>query len=164
MQHFWPLIALLLTLQAALGLDAARRLTVTHDEYWHLPIGLRIWQAGRFDEDVINPPLVRLWTALPLAMAGIPAGDAGERPTPLEIGDAFLHANRERYVQCVWAGRAMIVLLTALTGALLAARLRLLPDTLDSDEAVALWGLLGVADAARVPDLDVDALRSLRTV
>lgn len=48
--------------------------------------------------------------------------------------------------------------------ALLAARLRLLPDALDSDEAVALWGLLGVADAARVPDLDVDALRSLRTV
>lgn len=47
---------------------------------------------------------------------------------------------------------------------LLAARLRLLPDTLDSDEAVALWGLLGVADAARVPDLDVDALRALRTV
>lgn len=48
--------------------------------------------------------------------------------------------------------------------ALLASRLRLLPDTLDSDEAVALWGLLGVADAARVPDLDVDALRALRTV
>lgn len=47
---------------------------------------------------------------------------------------------------------------------LLTARLRLLPDTLDSDEAVALWGLLGVADAARVPDLDVDALRALRTV
>ncbi|MGV8825478.1 biotin-independent malonate decarboxylase subunit beta [Methylibium petroleiphilum] len=48
--------------------------------------------------------------------------------------------------------------------ALLARRLRLLPDALDSDEAVALWGLLGVADAARVPDLDVDALRALRTV
>lgn len=48
--------------------------------------------------------------------------------------------------------------------ALLASRLRLLPDTLDSDEAVALWGLLGVVDAARVPDLDVDALRALRTV
>ncbi|QAZ40494.1 biotin-independent malonate decarboxylase subunit beta [Methylibium sp. Pch-M] len=48
--------------------------------------------------------------------------------------------------------------------ALLATRLRLLPDALDSDEAVALWGLLGVADAARVPDLDVDALRALRTV
>lgn len=48
--------------------------------------------------------------------------------------------------------------------ALLATRLRLLPDALDSDEAVTLWGLLGVADAARVPDLDVDALRALRTV
>lgn len=47
---------------------------------------------------------------------------------------------------------------------LLAARLRLLPDTLESDEAVALWGLLGVPDASRVPDLDVDALQALRTV
>ncbi|WP_421886347.1 biotin-independent malonate decarboxylase subunit beta [Methylibium sp.] len=48
--------------------------------------------------------------------------------------------------------------------ALLAARLRLLPETLDGDEAVALWTLLGVPDASRVPDLDVDALRALRTV
>lgn len=48
--------------------------------------------------------------------------------------------------------------------ALLTARLRLLPETLDGDEAVALWTLLGVPDASRVPDLDVDALRVLRTV
>jgi len=47
---------------------------------------------------------------------------------------------------------------------LLATRVRLLPDTLESDEAMALWTLLGVPDAARVPDLDVDALQALRTV
>jgi len=48
--------------------------------------------------------------------------------------------------------------------ALLAARLRLLPDAVDGDEAVALWARLGVADAARVPDMDVDAVRALRVV
>jgi len=48
--------------------------------------------------------------------------------------------------------------------AMLAARLRLLPETIDGDEAVALWARLGVADAARVSDLDVDAVRALRTV
>ena len=48
--------------------------------------------------------------------------------------------------------------------ALLAARLRLLPDAVDGDEAVALWTRLGVADAARVPDLDVDAVRALRAI
>ena len=46
--------------------------------------------------------------------------------------------------------------------ALLAARLRLLPDVVEGDEAVALWARLGVADAAHVPDLDVDAVRALR--
>jgi malonate decarboxylase beta subunit len=47
---------------------------------------------------------------------------------------------------------------------LLATRWRLLPDAVDGDEAVALWARLGVADAARVSDLDVDAVRALRVV
>jgi malonate decarboxylase beta subunit len=47
--------------------------------------------------------------------------------------------------------------------ALLAARLRLLPEFVDGDEATALWARLGVADAARVPDLDVAAVCALRT-
>ncbi|HEY8905206.1 MAG TPA: biotin-independent malonate decarboxylase subunit beta [Rhodoferax sp.] len=47
--------------------------------------------------------------------------------------------------------------------ALLASRLRQLPEQVDGDEAVALWALLGVADASRVPDLDVAAVRALRT-
>jgi malonate decarboxylase beta subunit len=50
--------------------------------------------------------------------------------------------------------------------ALLAARLGLLPDASDGsdvDDAVALWSRLGVAEAGRVVDLDVDALRALRT-
>ncbi|MGM9489902.1 biotin-independent malonate decarboxylase subunit beta [Ideonella sp. YS5] len=48
--------------------------------------------------------------------------------------------------------------------ALLATRLRLLPEQVEGDEAVALWARLGVADASRVSDLDVDAVRALRTV
>ena len=46
--------------------------------------------------------------------------------------------------------------------ALLGARLRLLPDHVDGDDAVNLWSRLGVADAARVTELDVDAVRALR--
>ena len=46
--------------------------------------------------------------------------------------------------------------------AMLAARLRLLPETTEGDDAVALWTRLGVADAACVTDLDVDAVRALR--
>jgi len=46
--------------------------------------------------------------------------------------------------------------------ALLAARLATWPEVVDGDEAMALWTRLGVADAARVPALDVDAVRALR--
>src|SRR5438093_9424091 len=46
--------------------------------------------------------------------------------------------------------------------ALLAARLHLLSDEVDGDDAVTLWSRLGVADASRVTDLDVAALRALR--
>ncbi len=48
--------------------------------------------------------------------------------------------------------------------ALLASRLRLLPEHVEGDEAVGLWARLGVADASRVSDLDVNAVRALRTV
>jgi malonate decarboxylase beta subunit len=49
--------------------------------------------------------------------------------------------------------------------ALLAARLRLLDAPVDdgADDAVTLWQRMGVADAARVGDLEVDAVRALRT-
>ena len=43
--------------------------------------------------------------------------------------------------------------------ALLAGRLRDAPEGAD---AVELWSAIGVADAARVPDLDADAVRALR--
>jgi malonate decarboxylase beta subunit len=46
--------------------------------------------------------------------------------------------------------------------ALLEARLGLLPEPADGDDAIALWSRLGVADAARVVDLDVEAVRALR--
>jgi malonate decarboxylase beta subunit len=47
--------------------------------------------------------------------------------------------------------------------ALLLARLHLLDEPVEADEAVALWSRLGVANAARVSELDVDGVRALRT-
>jgi len=46
--------------------------------------------------------------------------------------------------------------------AMLAARLHLLPETTEGDDAVSMWARLGVVDAACVTDLDVDAVRALR--
>lgn len=49
--------------------------------------------------------------------------------------------------------------------ALLVNRLHLLDETIPegSDDAITLWGRLGVAQAARVNDMDVQAVRALRT-
>lgn len=58
-------IGLLMALHAALGIHTAFRKTVTHDEIWHLPVGILNWQTGRFDHDDLNPPLTRMWAALP---------------------------------------------------------------------------------------------------
>ena len=65
------LLALLVAVHVACGWHAAVRQTVTHDEFWHLPVGLLHWRTGKFDHDVLNPPLTRLWSALPAALAGV---------------------------------------------------------------------------------------------
>jgi malonate decarboxylase beta subunit len=48
--------------------------------------------------------------------------------------------------------------------ALLRERLHLLSEPVDVDDAVVLWSRLGITDADRVTDLDVDAVRALRPV
>lgn len=39
------------------------------DELAHLAAGLYHWQTGRFDAFRVNPPLVRMWASLPLAVS-----------------------------------------------------------------------------------------------
>jgi len=46
--------------------------------------------------------------------------------------------------------------------ALLAARLGLLSDAADGDDAVTLWSRLGIRGASRVTEMNVDEVRALR--
>ena len=48
--------------------SAARRETPTIDEFAHLPAGCVYWTQGRFDLYDKNPPLARLWMALPVVL------------------------------------------------------------------------------------------------
>lgn len=64
-------IAGLILLHAGICLHTALTKNVTHDEIWHLPVGLLHLRSGEFDQDVLNPPLSRMWAALPLWMAGV---------------------------------------------------------------------------------------------
>ena len=115
----WLCVAALLACHAFLGFDASRKLTVTHDEYWHLPAGLAVWQTGRFDADNLNPPLTRMWDALPLVFTSakvdrtVPAGET------FQLGDRFLTDNRDRYEFYLALARSMNVILSVLTGLVL---------------------------------------------
>ena len=117
----WPclLIAVAMAVHAGLAVDAARRLTVTHDEYWHLPVGLLNLETGRFGFDNLNPPLVRMWAALPLLATSVELPVPDEPADPTAVGDQFVEAAGGNYVRWLTCGRAMIVLLSVGTGVLL---------------------------------------------
>ena len=106
-------------MQFLLAVDAGRKQTPTHDEYWHLPLGLLIWKTGRFDYDVINPPLLRLWAALPLWIGGAKLDTEVPFVTPRDTGDLLWMSNRDYNLQWFAWGRAMVALMNLGTGWLL---------------------------------------------
>jgi hypothetical protein len=119
-RRFWLVLAGALLVHGILGADAARRWTPTHDEYWHLPYGLYYWQTGDLSADPINPPLVRMWAALPVLCSHVQLDLAGQPPTPYVIGDAFLKAAGANYRSLFFQSRLMILLLGLCTAATLA--------------------------------------------
>ncbi len=138
---YWVCVVSLLALHVLLAFDCARRLSVTHDEYWHLPVGLLNLTTGRFDSDNLNPPLVRMWAALPLlATAEVPQPlDDGVKRDAIGHGDAFLDANRDRYDNLFLRGRAMIVVLSLATGLIIAVWARSLFGERAAVLSVLLW-------------------------
>jgi len=114
--YFWPIVGIALVVQAVLIVDCARRWSPTHDEYWHLPIGLRMWQTGRLNDDVINPPPIRLLAAVPLALGGAQSGDLKSGLDVGDIGDEFWTANGDQAWNWFFAGRLMLLPLAAVTG------------------------------------------------
>ncbi len=62
---------LLLCVVGLLAVHTAWSKTVTHDELWHVPVGLRNLRDGQFDVDRLNPPLARMWSAVPLLIMGV---------------------------------------------------------------------------------------------
>lgn len=154
-------IAVALCTHALLGVLCARRMSVTHDEYWHLPLGLRTWHTGRFDFDKLNPPLTRLWCALPLLCTAAVDAAPADTSDPANFGTAFLHANRERYQELFFLGRCMNIVLSVLTGLLLAVWSRRMFGRAACCLTVVLWSacpnVLGNA-ALVTPDLGLTLL------
>jgi malonate decarboxylase beta subunit len=80
-----------------------------------------------------------------------------------ELVEDDVEAFRAAAIAALDASRPVTLEALEAEHALLARRLALLPEGLDGDEeAITLWKQLGVADAAKVPSLDVDEVLALR--
>src|SRR5258708_4114766 len=106
-RNWFVAVCLLAAIHLGLGVHCACRYSVTHDEYWHLPAGLAVWNLGRFDVNDLNPPLSRAWSALPLVALGASMGEPSPANDGYALGDHFLAANRDRYRLLYAAARVM---------------------------------------------------------
>ncbi len=105
--------------------SAARRETPTIDEFAHLPAGCVYWTQGAFELYDKNPPLARLWMALPVVLdsrATIPEfSGATVGWAPWRYGQRFMDANRPRFFTLFYRARLMVMALALLCGAVLYA-------------------------------------------
>jgi hypothetical protein len=116
--RFYLLILFFVVLILAIASISSNSVTV--DEFTHVPVGLSQLSSGKFNMEMMNPPLVRLWAAVPLLFL-----------TPrlhLESGfqniDYVLYArqfmldNHDRYHVLIMVSRFMILLLLIPLGVL----------------------------------------------
>ena len=68
--HYTVLLALLMSIHAAMLAWGAYRHSPVEDEIGHLAAGIQHWQTGWFDLYRVNPPLVRMVAAIPVLVAG----------------------------------------------------------------------------------------------
>lgn len=85
----------LLALFAAIAAATLQYKSATFDETAHLPAGVSYWQTGDFRLNPEHPPLVKLWAALPVHLAGLLAvdarGPAWDRAEQWSLGYAALN-------------------------------------------------------------------------
>jgi hypothetical protein len=111
----WAGIAVLLATFALQAGIAARRDSVTVDEFVHLPLGLYNLYTGDFSDDPINPPLSRMIAALPL-LFDPPAFHAETKDAHWTMGYRFMAANADRYQAIYVRARAMVIFVALVLG------------------------------------------------
>lgn len=115
---------MLLLLHLVLLLGSALGKTATVDEFVHVPSGCYYWKTGDFTLSGLNPPLVKLWSTLPvlpmkpkLPIAAAPAErDAG---SPWIFGTVFMHQNWDEYDSLLFLARVPVMVLSVLAGLVL---------------------------------------------
>lgn len=104
-------IGLLLLLHVALGVHTASRKTITHDEIWHLPIGILNLQSRDFHFDDLNPPLTRMWAGLPGWVFG-PEMESGEGSSDIALKYIRQHSGHRTWY--IW-GRVFNLMFSVAT-------------------------------------------------
>lgn len=95
---------------------------MTHDEYWHLPVGILNLRTWRFDYEPLNPPFARLVSACAVSLAE-PGSYQGPVPVSSDsttYGLHFLRLMGDRHHDCYIWGRAANLVFSLLTGLVLA--------------------------------------------
>jgi hypothetical protein len=105
-----PIVAGLLVLFFAQATLSARVRSVTVDEFAHLPSGYIYWATGNFFVYHRNPPLIKMWAALPLFRSGLDKQFA-TRDNLWAAGYDFMFRNEAKYQTLFWRCRLMIALL-----------------------------------------------------
>jgi len=113
-------VVLLLASFAVLCAHGLLRDTPTVDEFAHLPAGIWTLKTGRFDLFPLNPPLVKVLSALPV-LALDPAIDTASPVEntgwfPWVYGTGFMERNRPIYERIFLFGRLPVVALGMLLG------------------------------------------------
>ncbi|HVJ66993.1 MAG TPA: glycosyltransferase family 39 protein [Caulifigura sp.] len=133
-------IVLTVVVQVGLSIHFALTASVTHDEYWHLPVGSLHCRTAKFDWEPLNPPLVRTWAGLPVAF--VDQTPVPDKPIPPgEYGDRFVAANGDRFESRYLLGRLMIIALSAATTIAIARWASSLFGSAAAAVAAIIWGL-----------------------
>lgn len=114
---FWPAVASILAIVGTLEVHSARGETQTWDEGIHIVAGYSYLKLGDYSWNVEHPPLVKMVSALPLALMGLtaePYGADGKRKDQIRYGIDFLYKNRRDADSILIAARSANILLTLL--------------------------------------------------
>lgn len=115
-------VALILVAMLGLEIGSAAQESQTWDEAVHLSAGVSYWQTGDFRMNPEHPPLLKLWSAWPLVLAGVraPIGDPSWAAVDeWQFGEVFLYGNDWSPQQLLMLGRLPVMLLSLLLGAMI---------------------------------------------
>jgi hypothetical protein len=114
---FWPAVAAIVAIAGALEVRSAMGETQTWDEGIHIVAGYSYLKLGDYSWNVEHPPLVKIVSALPLALMGLaaqPYEADGKRKDQVRYGIDFLYKNRRDADSILLAARSANILLTLL--------------------------------------------------